>query len=1097
MSHVMRLYHFLFRSGLFILCFYLTTPPLSARQQPAKEILLTFTVKDSSIKYVFKIIEKQSQHSFFFPSELIDRSKKVSLSFTNAPLSKVLYELFHGSSITWEITSNTIILRKAIPIPASLDSLITVTGIVKNHHGELLPGASVAVLNKGYGIATSTDGKFTLLQVNKTDKLLISYIGYKDSVISINGNRILNIIMEDKKKDLGEVIIIAYGTTNKRTYTGNVASVKAVDIEKQPVSNPLMTLQGRTTGVQVLQNSGIPGGNYNIQVRGQNSLRNNAAQTGNNPLYIVDGVPFISGSIDFLDKSPFAIDLNSPFNGISALNSLNKEDIQSIDVLKDADATAIYGSRAANAVVLITTKKGKEGPLTLHAKVSAGIGRTGRKMELLNTQQYLEMRHEALRNENAKEPTANEYDINGKWDTTRYTDWQKELIGGTAWIKNAQADISGGTKTIQYFVSGGYYHETTVFPGDYSSQRLSTHANINTVSRNNRLKSATSVNYADGKTILLAQDITKYALMLAPNAPSLYTKDGKLNWQNQTFISNPMANAHRPYENRVNNLIANGQLSYRLVDSLILRASGGWVSNKIDANRKRFKTSFLPDPDNNVTIPLLTNFATGKIQSWIIEPQATYKRVSGKLECNMLIGATFQDEVTTVITTEAEGFQNESLMEDIRSATRVDSISRYSEYKYGSMFGRIGFNWDAKYILNFSARRDGSSRFGLGNQFANFWAIGAAWVFSEEKFIKEQLPFLSLAKLRGSYGITGSDQIPNYEYMGGYTTVNGGQFHGIQGYLPTRLENPSYQWEENRKAEVALELGFDHDRISFSAAYFRNRSSNQLLGLDLPPTAGVPSVQYNNKGAIVQNTGLEIEVADKNVIPGDVAWYTSFNLTIPRNKLIAFPGLENSEYADKLLINQPLSIARLYYSSGVDPQTGLYQIDGSNSQYFKNTGQKLYGGWQNTLTWKSLEVDALFYFVIQDGYNYLYVTKLPGLFNQNQPVEVLDRWRQRGDVKPVQRFSNLLTGTAGTANGLHSNSNDLITDASYLRLRSLSITCQLPLAWRKKLRLQAARIFLEGQNLITITKYKGLDPENQYRGLPPLKQLFFGFKITI
>jgi hypothetical protein len=474
-----------------------------------------------------------------------------------------------------------------------------------------------------------------------------------------------------------------------------------------------------------------------------------------------------------------------------------------------------------------------------------------------------------------------------------------------------------------------------------------------------------------------------------------------------------------------------------------------------------------------------------------------YQLSIGKGKLNVLVGGTYQKEIIDQLKRSASGALSEKQMNDINAIDSGITAERvYSEYKYGALFGRIGYDWNYKYMINISGRRDASSRFGKGNQVAKFMAVGGAWIFSQENCIKDNLSFLSYGKLRASYGSTGSDQIPNYGYLDAYMP-NGGEYQGVPGIVPSRPANPNYRWEVNRKLEVALEMEFLNGGISTTIAWFRNRSSNQLIGYQLPPTAGFPSVQFN-LDAIIQNKGLEVELTSNNVKSASFNWTTSFNMTVPENRLVSFPRLAYSSYANKLVVGQPTTIVKLYNNLGVNPESGVYKIDdvykdGSydvrDQQYIKNVAPVFYGGLQNTIRYKSVEIELFFQFVKQMGYNYLYYTGLPGQFNQNQPVDVLKRWQVSGDNTTIQKFSSAKDKPAGLIYNSYSNSKDLITDASYIRFKSFSISYDLP-------GKHPANIFFKGENVLTITKYQGLDPETQYQGLPPLRVFTAGFRIT-
>lgn len=418
-------------------------------------------------------------------------------------------------------------------------------------------------------------------------------------------------------------------------------------------------------------------------------------------------------------------------------------------------------------------------------------------------------------------------------------------------------------------------------------------------------------------------------------------------------------------------------------------------------------------------------------------------------------------------------------------------------YKYQAFFGRINFNYQQKYIANLTARRDGSSRFGPGKQFANFGALGFAWLFSNEKFLQNSR-YLSFGKIRGSYGTTGNDQIGDYQFFDTYS-VNGVLYNGISGLSPTRLFNSDFGWETNKKLEAALELGFFKDRIFTSVEWYQNKSSNQLVGIPLPGTTGFSSMQAN-LDAVVQNRGFEFTVRTVNFNSGNFNWTTSFNLTVAKNKLLSFPNLASSTYSQQYRVGQPLNIQLLYKFNGVNPQTGIYQFEDLNKdglltaaedrQIIADLNPKFYGGLQNRLAYKGVSLDFLFQFVSKDSK--AYSMSSAGTMS-NKHVRLLDSWSSQGDTGPYQIYTAGFNSSAVTANSLFNQSTASITDASFIRLKNIALSYKLPLS----LNDSQCTIMLQGQNLLTFTRYDDGDPEfTTYGYLPPLKVITAGIQLT-
>lgn len=979
--------------------------------------------------------------------------------------------------------------------PPPLKNQGVIGKVISASTGESLPGAVIKVTPTKQTIVSNDRGEFIISLVNGTYNLSVHYLNYKTKNITIQIplKEKLIIALESDEQDLKEVEINAgYYTVKDRERTGSISRVTAKTIEKQPVNNVLGALIGRMPGVEIKQQNGVPGSNFSIQIRGRNSVRFN----GNDPFYIVDGVPFISQSLSSSSGSTILGGLGS-----SPLSFLNPADIKSIEVLKDADATAIYGSRGANGVVLITTKTGRAGQTKFNVRLGTGYGQVPKMMNLLNTEQWLKMRYEAFRNDNVVPTTVNARDLK-LWDTNRYTDWQKELIGGSASFNNAQISVSGGNERNQFLISGAYTNESTVFPGDFADKKYSNMMRLSHSTPDNKLKIDLLMNYLRDANNLLNVDLTQNSIELPPNAPAIYNANGSLNWENGTW-TNPIGILNRKYKSKTDNFNVNTGLSYNALRNLTLKTNIGYNILSLQDIATSPTSSFNP------AIPSVASSEFGKnsIHTFIAEPQLIYTLKIGVGKLTSLIGATYQESVQEKQSIFASGFTNDLLIENLMAAPDVFiSSSDDSKYRYNAIFGRFNYDLKGRYLVNITARRDGSSRFGPDKQFANFGAIGAAWNFFEEKFIVNILPILSSGKIRGSVGITGSDQIGNYQYMDTYSSTTY-SYQNISGLVPTQLVNQDYAWETNTKLEAAIELGFLGDKILFGVNAYRNRSSNQLVGLPLPGITGFNSVQYNLP-AVVQNTGLEFELNTINVRNSSLTWTTSFNLTIPKNKLVSFPGLEASVYADTYKVGKPLTIVKKYKSTGVNSETGLYgfeDLDGNgllsiskDGQFLKNIASKYYGGLNNSFDFRNFQFSFFFQFVKQTGFDYRYTfINAPGTRLTNQLVDVLDRWQNPGQASGIQQFTQKAPGTPAYGNAIR-NSDEVIGDASYVRLKNISLSWTFPKRWLERIHVAGCGAFIQGQNLLTLTRYKGRDPETQNSGvLPPLRVFSLGIQLSL
>jgi TonB-linked SusC/RagA family outer membrane protein len=1079
---------------------------------------VSFSGKNVPLTVVFASIEKQTGLSFFFNYAVIRDTKPVSAEMTDVPLQEALGIIFKGQDLDYYLQGKTVFVTVKEHRPGRGDGLgsaggpvsmqIEVIGLVTDLQGIGLAGASVKIKNARKGTITDEKGMFKLANIMIGSKLEISYTGFEMKEVDVVSDQPMTITLTLSKNQLDETEVIAYGNTTQRLSTGDVTAVKAEDIDKQPVTNPLLALEGMVPGLVITQNSGLPGTGVVALIHGQNSLSN-----GNDPFYVVDGVPYSQGTVAVVGGMLGTSGNNGGYG--SPLDYINPSDIESISVLKDADATAIYGSRAANGAILITTKKGKSGRMRVGIDCQAGYGHVGKMLSLLNTPQYVEMRYEGLKNDGIAAPAFGDYDINGLWDTTRYTNWQKLIIGNNSQYTTVSGNVSGGNTNTQYYVSGTYHKETTVFPADFSDQKGSLHFDLTGISENQKFKIQVTGNYVFDDNNLPGGDFTGMSNELAPDAPKLYNANGSLNWApdstGASSWTNPLAAFYLFYENKTNNLVSNSVLSYKIIPGLEVRSSFGYTymhTNEILAT----PLTYYP-PERRATGVRVSNFGEGQITSWVIEPQVNYRHDFGNGKLDALIGSSIQERNKNSDDVLNLGYTSDQLLRDIAAApTAIQLSNTTAEYKYNALFARVNYNLSDRYIVNGTVRRDGSSRFGADNQFHDFGAIGAAWLFGNEHFIKDDFSFLSYGKLGLSYGTTGNDQIGDYNYLSLYNPYSVAvSYQGVAALTPAGLSNSHLQWEETKKLEFSLNLGMNKDKILLTANYFRNRSSNQLVFYTLPVVTGFSGINENFP-ATVQNTGLEISISTTNIRTRDFKWITNFNISIPQNKLISFPNLATSNYANNLIVGKPVSMIKVYHYEGVNPSTGVYQfgdahggvtsMPDTNSLVTANSiintlAPKLYGGLQNNITYKGIELSFLLQFLDRIGQRFYFGNSVtPGTVNSNQPTTVLARWQQAGDNKPIQAFSS--NSNLQNAYNDVTNSDAQYADAAYIKIKNIALSWQLPSKWINNIHLRSGRIYLHLQNAFTFTRYKGYDPETlSVISLPTLRVIVMGAQINL
>ncbi len=985
-----------------------------------------------------------------------------------------------------------------ILLPTSYLSAQTfLTGVVRTKSGAPVPGAFIRLQHSGTEVLSDTSGSFAIPLRSSPDILTASCIGYVPNHLPVTtASRFLTITLADSAADLDNVVVVGYGTTTRRYNTGSIAVISGADLTKQPVANPLAALQGRLTGLNITQSNGLPGSSFAVQVRGQTSLMQGSA-----PLFIIDGVPYAPNNTAVNNLSSAAASYGS---GLSPFSSLNPADIESITVLKDADATAIYGSRGANGVILITTKKKTNGKTEFSLTGSTGWSVIPRQTGLLTTSEYVAMRKEAFRNDGTTPEVSTAPDLL-VWDTTRYTNFQKLLTGGVASNTDMQASLSGGSETTRFLVSGGYHRETTVFPSDLHDKRGSLNLSLDHTTANRKLGLSLSGLYSAENNSIVATDLSSLT-RLPPNTPAFYDSTGALSWQSGgVSFDNPLSYLKQRYRALTNSLVGRAVLSYHPLPRLTLRMSGGYNSFEVSEVNINPITSQNPlyNPQG------YSQFGSTRLESWILEPQVEYSWQRKEFRLVALAGGTVQENTNKASSLFAYGYRNDQLLESQSAAGSLTVLTdNNTAYRYAALFGRVTASLRNTYLLNLSGRRDGSSRFGPGKQFASFGAAGAGWIFSNETWMKKGVPFLSFGKLRASYGITGNDQIGDYNYLNTWSPASY-PYNGVSGLYPTRLFNPLYSWETNRKAELGLELRFLRDRISVTADGYRNRSSNQLVNSTLPAQTGFPSLLINLP-ATIQNSGFEATLVTQNLKGNSFSWTTTLTLTIPKNKLVSFPGLATSAYAGRYQIGKPVTIVKGYHFTGVDPQTGVFtfedinkdgQLNADDIGVIADPSSRCYGGILNEISVKGWSVDVFFQFVQATGTNALYAlynpVGLPPGSTINQPLSVLSRWQSPGDVSSYQQFTTTPGTAAYGARDYMNVSDGVYGDASFLRLKNVALSYALPRRIYQRLGITGIRVYAQAQNMLTITGYGGADPETQNPfALPPLRTVTTGIQLT-
>ncbi len=1078
------------------------------------KVLSQITLNESNAKLetVLKAIEKQSGYVFVYNADKVNLDN-VTVSLKNATIEQALEACFKNTQIQYQIVSKNIVLRRREVVPEKpiASEPILILGTVINTSRQPLSGASVIVKRTKKGVSTDAQGKYLIKTAEITDTLLFSYLGYVTKAIPARvaaKSPILDVIMEEATNGLDEIVIQGYGKTSKRLATGDITRVSGKDISDQPVMNPILALQGRVANVDITPVSGTASGPVKIEIRGRKALND---QFPSDPLYIINGVPLtvleVRGGTANAGSAAYSrgYDQTGAGPGQSPFFSLNPDDIESIEILKDADATAIYGSRGANGVILITTKKGQPGKMKIDASFNTGSNFVTRYFDLLNTQQYIAMRKEAFANSGVQPTVNNAVDLL-VFDQSKDTNWQKYHSGSSSQT-NYTGSVSGGSELTTYRIGASYgtTHDLSTITG--GNRRGTVSLSLQNHSADQKFSMDLNASYAATSVDAVQMDIP---LTLPPNAPDPFDSQGNLN-----FAAWGAAHANYPFnalkntsDQRGNTLSSGLLLTYNVVKGLSLSTSLGYT-NTTNLNTVLNPIASL-DPFGTPPFYGKSQFGTTRVSNMIVEPQLNYHTLLGKGSLAVLAGGTYQQNSTSGANVRGSNYTDDALLGTITNAPVVTADDISGKYKYTGVFARVNFNWDGKYILNLNGRRDGSSRFGADSRFGNFYSIGAAWNISDEKWVSDFLPsFFSLVKIRGSYGITGSDQVGDYKYLTQYgnTAIKLPDYNGISPIIPLIQPNADYHWQVNRSTELALEIGMLKDRLSLSVSAYRSYCDNQLVDFLTPAITGFTSVIANSP-AKVANDGLEIALNGTLIKTNKFSWSASFNTGFNRNRLLAYPNLEKSPYADRLKIGTSVNSVYVLKYLGVDPLTGYYTFEDHNGdnnitttggpesrgdRYIAvKTTPDFTGNLSQTFRYKGFSLSANFYLVKQRGRNSLYNNTAIGSTNISLE-RYLTRWQKPGDQALTAKLSVVTTAE----NSLILQSDQAYTDASFIRLNSINASGALPKSWAKQIGASNINFMASASNIFVITKYKGLDPVIQSVGSAlPSRTITFGLNCS-
>ena len=988
-----------------------------------------------------------------------------------------------------------------------------VTGVViSEEDGQPVVGASVLAKGTTVGVITDLNGKFTLSGIPSSAKTLqISYIGMQTAEVAIAPN--IKVILKTDSKALDEVVVVAYGTQSARTVTASVSSVKADALKDVPSVSFDQMLQGRASGVSITTPSAGVGQAPIVRVRGVNSIT-----SGTSPLYVVDGVPIESGNLSYLANA-------------NALADINPADIVSMDVLKDAAAAALYGSRAANGVILITTKQGQSGKVKVSYDGFVGFSNATDFYEMMNAQEYVDFKNLAVKNRYGTDelsltagyvsPYGNKAfnmmkDANGNYVDT---DW-KDAAFQNGLSQSHSVAVSGGSDKVRYYLSGNYTTQEGIVKGD-KYDRLGVKANIN-VQATDWLKVGMNTNVTTGTTSYVdaarrgsnfaVGGFPRLALINAPNLP-MYNEDGTpyylaqgLGYGGNTVFStfsNPAAilSLGNGLSSDVTRFIGVFYAEATPVKGLSLKTQYG-----VDYARIEEQRFWSPLHGDGVNSKGLANAYNTKNNRWTWTNTATYSFSLGQNNFNLLAGTEASERNNSRWTAQRKDLQDDKFIVfqgPFGSATAGGSLSNNTMVSY---FGRINYDYASKYIVSLNYRRDGYSALSEKNRWGNFGGVSAAWRVSEEGFFKPLRNVVDDLKIKGSYGVVGNTDIYDYASKSFYSSYN----YGINGtYGLAQIADPNLKWESSEKYSIGFNARL-LDRISVDFDYYYTKSSDLILDVPQSPSKGIPGNIITTNAGKMKNSGIELTVSADVIRNSQFTWETSFNITTNKNKVISLAdGVENILKGDNggleiTNITVPgKSIGRLYLypTAGVDPKSGrrvfitpegdrtllmfekggwFYEDGTEYAGEFEpvdcgNTLPTWYGGWTNNFKYKGFDLSLFFQF---SGGNKIYN-------GTKASVSDMRYWNNSKDVykkywTPERTHAEYPMPIYGDnySNGSALPISDLVERGDYLRLKNVSLGYTFNTKnWSKAVGISALRLYVQAQNLFVITGYSGMDPE--------------------
>lgn len=987
-----------------------------------------------------------------------------------------------------------------------------ISGTISDNTGAPLPGASVVIKEQpGVGATTDFEGNYTLSGFKPGSITLeFSFIGFETKSfpmeIGASDNRTVSVKLEESSSELDEVVVVGYGVQRKRDVTGSIVSLGSKDITETPTQSFETSIQGKAAGVQVITGSGMAGSGSVVRVRGVASI-----SASGDPLYIVDGIPitqdyFLKGNTGAMNNNPLA--------------TINPNDIESVEILKDAAATAIYGSRGANGVILITTKRGKKGGLKFNFNTSFGISEPTKLPDMLNTDEYIQLYEEAWVNDgNVGEPG-----LPGGWtveDAQRYnTDWIDQTVR-TGFKQNYDFNAQKGTDKYNFYAGISYSNNQSYLEGN-SYERLSGRINGDyRFSDKLKLGLSTSLSQGDNNRVDAAWSGGLGSAMSTalPYYP-IYWDEELI--QSKDNVPEGVEAGDYYLENGVNNnpvaaremvtwrtrevrSISTINLNYNPIERLSFVLSGSYDRMVMNED-KYFTLDYIRQAEKNTD----SNVVGGRAERYPVTADNFNTFLTGGYDfktgpnhkLKVLVGSEFQQKKSTTYSnvniddngqrTQTNSFPNvDGPVYDIGGGALNDFDSTVVSYRYRflSYFGRLNYEYKSKYLFQLVMRSDGSSRFGPNNRFGFFPSVGAGWILSEENFLKDNR-IINFAKLKASYGYTGNAGIPNDSWRS-LVKVDAEGYNGQNIRYITNPENPNLKWETSRVIDLSLEFGLYQDRITGQVAYYNKYTDGVFIGVKLPQSEGYGDNLYYDNIAEIENYGYEFSLKSRN-LTGGLIWTTEFNIAFNRNEVKSLGGytpdaIEGGTNDTRVVVGEPVGANYLVRFSHIDQENGkpvyldidgkeTYDWDASNRVVVGDVMPDAIGGISNYLRYKNVDLSFLFVYSIGGKiYDSSSKRQLGPMDDWNKITGIYDRWQEPGDDAT---YAALTTDAENLgAQDAWINTDLWLHDASYLRLRNVVLGWNMPTRWFGKANISNARLTFTGVNLLTFTNYPGLDPE--------------------